>query len=311
MKSNRRHELQTNELANWIGRQYARHQGNLPTILWGVLAVVALIVLLGVWTSRNSRSVAGAWEDYYEIGTADPKVRQKRLRELAEKYEGNEIALWARLDLADQLCYDGRAKMDFERDIGKANLREAQQNYALVLKNPKALSEMKRRAAIAEGKCWEILGEREKAIETYRSVAKQFATTYADVAAEAASRASELEQPEAADFYKWLADYTPPTGRLPELPGMNSLFPPGFDMKPESNGSDDATAPSKDEAKTEGTDAADTKSSEEKPKSQTDPTASDSKSEEKPASKDKSPDPDTPTPKSDDEKKSPEPSDGK
>jgi hypothetical protein len=313
MKSDRRHELQTNELANWLGRQYERHQGNLPTILWGVLAVVALVVLFGVWTSRSTRSAAGAWEEFYEIGNADAKVRSKRLRELADKYPNTEIALWARLDLADQLCYDGHSKLDIDREIAKMNLREAQQNYTLVLENGKALPEMKRRAAMAEAKCWELLGEREKAIESYRSVAKQFSNTYPDLAADAASRASELEQPEAADFYKWLAEYTPPTGKLPELPGMNSLFPPGIDMKPDRNGDDDSATPSKGAAKPEGADTEAKKSLDERPKSESDPAASesDSKSDDKPAAKEKSPDPDAATTKPVDEKKSPEPSDGK
>jgi len=313
MKSDRRHELQTNELANWIGRQYERHQGHLPTVLWGALAIVAVIVLIGVWGSRSSNSVAGAWEEFYQVGNADPKVRSKRLEALVEKYHDTEIALWARLDLADQLCYDGHAKLDFEREAAKTYLSKAQKNYALVLQDPKALPEMIRRAALAEARCWELMGDRENAIETYKAVAKRFANIQPELSADAASRASELEQPEAADFYKWLADYTPPVSRLPNLPGMGSLFPPIDDAKRMSNGTDDSTAPGKEEASPEAADSVEKKSSEDKPKTESESAApaSDSKSDEKPASKEKTPDPDTATPKPDDEKKSPEPSDPK
>lgn len=313
MKSDRRHELQTNELANWIGRQYERHQGHLPTFLWGVLAVVAIIVLIGVWRSRSSYSVAGAWEDFYQIGNADPKVRPKRLKELAEKYPNTQIALWARLDLADQLCYDGHAKLDIDRTIATTHLREAQQTYALVLQNPKAVPEMIRRAALAEAKCWELMGDREKAIETYQSVAKRFANSHPELSADAASRASELEQPEAADFYKWLAEYTPPASKPLNIPGLGSMFPPIDDGKPKSNGSDDSATPSKDEPKPDAADAEEKKAADETPKSESEsaPPAADKKSDEKPAPKEQTPEPHTATPKPDAEKKSPDSADPK
>jgi hypothetical protein len=309
MKSDRRHELQTNELANWIGRQYERHQGQLPTILWGALAVVAVIVVIGVWGSRSSTSVASAWEEFYQIGNLDQKVRPKRLKELAEKFPNTEIALWARLDLADQLCYDGHAKLDIDRAIAATQLNEAQQLYALILKSPKAIPEMKRRAALAEAKCWELLGDREQAIESYRAVAKQFATSYPELSQDAASRASELEQPEAADFYKWLAEYEPPASRPLNLPGLGSLFPPAGDTLEKGRGSDDSV-PGKEPAKPDAADSEEKESSEEKPKTELESpvSPSDSKSDDKPATGEKAPDGDPATPKPDAEKKPPEPS---
>jgi hypothetical protein len=238
MKSDRRHELQTNELANWLGRQYERHQGHLPAILWGVLAVVAVVVLVGLWGSRGSTSVSDAWEEY-QIGNIDPKGTPKRLKDLAEKYPNMDIALWARLDYADQLCYDGHAKLDIDRTIATTYLRDAQKNYELILQSPKALPEMIRRAALAEAKCWELLGKRDKAIESYKSAAKRFATSYPELSQDAASRASDLEQPEAADFYQWLASYEPPASKPLNLPGLGPLFPPVND----DNKSDDKPAP--------------------------------------------------------------------
>lgn len=305
MKSDRRHELQTNELANWLGRQYERHQGNLSTILWGVLALVAIGVLVGVWGSRSSNSTASAWEEYYKIVNLDQKARPKRLKELAEKFPNEQIALWARLDLADQLCYDGHTKLDIDRGIATTHLREAQQTYALILQSPKALPEMMRRAALAEAKCWELLGDREKAIETYHTAAKRFASTYPELSQDAASRASDLEQPEAADFYKWLAEYKPPVGRPLNLPGLGPLFPPsneGIEM------GDDSTAPGKEPAKPKPGDSDEKKFSETKPKSESEAPSSpsDTKPDEAPAPKEKTSDSETTTPNPDAEKKLPE-----
>jgi len=233
MKSERRHELQTNELANWLARQYERHRGQMPTIAWGVLAVVAVGLAISLWTSKEQNSSVGAWEEFNSIGAVDPKARPKRLKELAERFPDSDVALWAKLDLADQLCFDGRTKLDVDREIATTYFREAQQTYAAVLQHPKAKPEMLRRAALAEGKCFEVIGEREKAIESYKSVAKKFSGTMPELAKDAAGRASDLEQSDAADFYKWLAKYQPPAAKPFSPPGFVPNFPP-LDMGNES-----------------------------------------------------------------------------
>jgi hypothetical protein len=269
------------------------------------LAVVAVVVLIGLWGSRDSSSGGSAWNEFYEIGNADAKSRPKRLKELAEKYPDTQIALWARLDYADQLCYDGHAKLAIDRTIATTYLRDAQQNYQLILKNPKALPEMKRRAALAEAKCWELLGDRDKAIDSYRAAAKQFATDYPELAKDAASRASELEQPEAADFYKWLASYEPPAISPPKLPSMAPLFPPDNDDARKSRGTDESAMDGKEPAKPDAGNAEDKKSSEDKPKAESESAApaTDKEAETKPAAKEKTTDPNAesapPTPDAD------------
>jgi hypothetical protein len=135
------------------------------------------------------------------------------------------------LDLADQLCFDGREKMPLDREIAVTYLKEAQQTYAEVLHDPKARPEMIRRAALAEPKCWELMGDRERAIASYKEVADRYRTILPEVCADAAKRAEELEQPEAADFYKWLAEYKPSPAPPYNIPGLSPTFPPLNDEK--------------------------------------------------------------------------------
>ena len=265
MKADRRHELQTNELASWIANQYQKHRGHLPAVLWGAVAVCAAVVLVGVWSSRQGGSAAVAWEEFYQIGNLDAKVRPKRLKELAERFPNTEIALWAQLDRADQLCFDGHAKLEMDRGIAVDYLREAQQTYAAILLDQKALPEMIHRAAMAEAKCWELLGDRAKAIDTYRSAAKRFGGKYSELTKDANSRASELEQPEAAEFYKWLAEYKPPVSRPLNIPGLGSGFPPLFDGKEKGDGSDSPPDSGKVDSKPESKEPDEKKSDAEKP----------------------------------------------
>jgi tetratricopeptide (TPR) repeat protein len=174
-----------------------------------------------------------------------------RLKRVAEEFPNTAVALWARLDLADHLVFDGRDKLTKDREIGIAQFKEAQQAYAAVLASPHVLPDMVRRAAIAEAKCFELMGDREKAIEAYRAAAKKYAATLPGVAKDAERLAAELARPEAADFYKWLAEYEPPTS-----PGAASdlAFPPtmpGGSSEPSSEKPTLGDSPDSSESKSE------------------------------------------------------------
>ena len=137
---------------------------------------------------------------------------------------------------------------------------------------------------MAEAKCLELLGNREKAIETYKKVARDHAATHPDMAKEAASRASDLEQPEAADFYKWLSEFKAPASKATIPSPGESMFPPPEDTGEKPAGSDDSAAATKDEKGPEGK-APESKASEGEPeaKKSDDPKpAADTAKEEKP-----------------------------
>ena len=191
--------------------------------------------------------MANAWEEYYSLPNtaADPNQLANKLKQLAEKYPNTDIALWTRLDLADHLCAEGKTKLETDREIGMTRLLEAEKTYVLVLENPRVLPEMIRRGAVAHAKCWELMGDRVKAIEAYQLVSKKYAKSHPETAKEAASLASELEQPAAADFYRWLAEYKP-TSSTPLSPFMPDLsFPPLRTDKEKSDGTDDGVDSSK------------------------------------------------------------------
>src|SRR5262245_24210486 len=100
MKAERRHELQTNELADFLSHGIERYRDHLPNLLWGAVALVAVLVAVSLWSSRRGSTQAQAWEELDQIRYMDSKIRPKRLKELAERYPNSDIALWARLDLA-------------------------------------------------------------------------------------------------------------------------------------------------------------------------------------------------------------------
>ena len=247
MKADRRHELQTNELASLLTQGLERYRSYLPTAGAAAIAVLIAVVAVGFWRSSRSSSVANAWQEYYmAANAADMNQVTDRLRELTAKYPDTEVYLWARLDLADAYCFEGKRKLDIDRENGAARLREAAAIYGEVAHSPRARPEMIRRSALAEAKCLELIGEREKAIETYKKVARDHAAAHPEMANEAASRASDLEQSEAADFYKWLSEYKPASKAADASTG-ESLLPPAEGSEAKPTGSEDPAGAAKGE----------------------------------------------------------------
>ncbi len=103
MKSQRRHELQTNELADALGRLVERARPHGRTIALGagvvILAVVVLIAV-PVMRSRSAEAVAAAFNLAVRAGEAEA------VRTFLERYPEAEQAGAARLLLADRLLAD-------------------------------------------------------------------------------------------------------------------------------------------------------------------------------------------------------------
>lgn len=219
MKAKRRHELQTNYLADLMGRGIERlkqYQHYWPVVVIGAAVVLAPPVW-SMWNVLTKPSPATAWlelaraTDAENFGLEDDywEAVKSKLRIVVDKYQGTDAALWAQLDLADVYCL---------RESGTFDLDKAQELYNEVMNVPEASPLMIRRAALAEAKCWELKGDLAKAIERYREIAET--NPGKDFAEEAAKRAEELEQPGAAKFYEWLAQYKPPVSS-PAQPGTS------------------------------------------------------------------------------------------
>src|SRR5688572_8769214 len=98
MKTERRHELQTNQLADWIGHQVDHVKPHGKTVLaagiLGAAVIVAAIVLL---KDRESAHTT-AWTDFQVAAvTRDPA----HLGDVAKQNSGSEVALWAKQAQAD------------------------------------------------------------------------------------------------------------------------------------------------------------------------------------------------------------------
>ncbi|MEX0819853.1 MAG: tetratricopeptide repeat protein [Pirellulaceae bacterium] len=210
MKTDRRHELQTNVLADWIGKHIEQSQGYAKTVL-AVILLVAAAAIAGVFLTKDQAARSQAsWSQFFQaFGERDPEA----LEVVASAHQGTTAGLWARLAQADLKLSEGIGDLYTNRDNAKKNLAEAERNYLTVAQAAKEKL-LRERAWFGLGQVYESLAEVEKAKEFYGKLVSSSPTSA--LAKEAQQRTDALSDPSIAKWYNWFANQTP---RPPAIPG--------------------------------------------------------------------------------------------
>lgn len=219
MKSERRHELQHNVLADAVGDWATRLQpyGRMIT---GFVVLLVVLVLVITWVSGNSaRRVADGWDEYFD---AVNNLDRPRLTEIAETYAGTSVAPWARIVAADIALNEGISQLFSNKTQGRELLRQAVDNYQTVLKTGDDAT-IKQRALYGLGRAHESLAgveDLEKARSEYEQLIQGWPAGVFTTAAK--DRLADLEQKSTKKFYDWFAKYEPPkaaspSGKRPEF----------------------------------------------------------------------------------------------
>lgn len=221
MKTERRHELETNVLASSLahGAERVKPYGR------GVLAAIiaAIFILLAWWyiSVQNASQSAVAWDEYIRAISAGTRDEQL-LEDIAQQHAGSTVANLARLTLGDWKLDTGTQRLMADRAAATEQLREASETFrALQSVNNPAIRE---RASYGLARSFEAMGELEKARTAYIELAEKFPE--GPFAAVAKSRAAKLEEHGTKAFYDWLAKYTPPAplSGEPGTPGARPDF---------------------------------------------------------------------------------------
>ncbi len=243
MKAERRHELQTNELAQWLNNFIDQVKPHVNMILIGAIALVAIIFAVVYMSNRSGNRGGPAWDDYYRAEAIDePEQRIIQLEHVDEDYPGTPAGLWAKLTAADARLLRGSTASFKDHLAGEEDLEKAKNEFLAVISGserlPKKEGEMlNRRGTWCLARTYEALAEREKSIEEY----EKLATTSPDSALgkAAAQRVKYLSG--MGDWFKWYAGVDPtqvtPTPRQlpPGHPGVSpdgQRPPPGTGLPP-------------------------------------------------------------------------------
>ena len=215
MKTERRHELQNNELAAWLTVRIEKIQPYLKTVL-GVL-ILGLVIILGIFIvqNREQQATAQAWSAYFNAygnGNDTRSRNPEEFKDVSETYPQTPPGMWAMQSAGDLDLTSGAIQLFRDRDAGRDELQNAVESYekiATTTNDPM----LKPRAIFGWGQALEALGKIEAAREKYDQVvtgAKEGGEFEGSVVAELASqRVSVLDQPATQAWYGWFAEQKP------------------------------------------------------------------------------------------------------
>jgi tetratricopeptide (TPR) repeat protein len=255
MKSERRHELQTNELADWLAKKIEVIKPYQNLILGAVLLVVVAIVVFVWWTGKSAEATAEGWDGFYatlaRLRTNSPDFEGviSDLNEIIKQYPDASLGRWAALIAGDLRLASGSSQLfvdTFElarehpdpddqlarwaaiRAGANEELREAV-DYYLAVQKDSSEPMFRERATFGLARAREAQGELDKAIQTYQELIDKWPEgTYAE---EGRHRLEDLKRPSTRQLYDRLAKFEPRKSTSgfsdePGTPGKRLEFDP-------------------------------------------------------------------------------------
>ncbi|MGO9111107.1 MAG: hypothetical protein ACLP9L_17935 [Thermoguttaceae bacterium] len=213
MKSERRHELQHNDLAEWILKTYGQIVPYKNTILGVGLLLIVVLIGMSLW---HSHSVAEAGEAWSSLGIPvfQPVFADERtinfLQHSTQTYPGTSAAQWAQVFTGDTFLMVGTNKILTEKKVGIDYLTQARDFYAEALKTL-TIPGAQEQAMFGKARAIESLSQRkaqiDEAITAYKELNERF--PHGMFKAIADQRMEQLQKKETLRFYEALAQYTP------------------------------------------------------------------------------------------------------
>lgn len=219
MKSERRHELQKNELADRLASGIESTRSLLPVI--GIVLAVMLVGAIGwgVYNRYSRGQASAAWTDFYfnlTSGDADS------FNDLAADYPRSPAAGWAQQVAGDAFLQRGIASMYRNRTEAKELIGKAIAAFESVdqaASNP----ELRAKALLGLAQAHETLGDVDQAASFYQQLSK--VATQPGLVNEANQRLAFVTSDTGKSFYTWFSQLDPKPDAPITLPSDLSLPP--------------------------------------------------------------------------------------
>ncbi|NDH93549.1 MAG: hypothetical protein EBZ13_03235 [Planctomycetia bacterium] len=204
MKSEQRHELAENDLAESVEHLAERMRPYLPTILIAAIGSL-LAVFLSLFISAGwEASRAESWDACLgALASGD----ENAFREVILRYPDSPAAQWAELVLADRNLSEATdllfAPLDPANDVARQRLEDAAASYAGIL-SQRPTGMVAERATLGLAKARESLGELDEARRGYEALAQEYGES--PMAKLAVAHAADLARGDTKAFYNWFAE---------------------------------------------------------------------------------------------------------
>jgi hypothetical protein len=203
MKTERRHELQTNELADWIGVHTEKVKPYMKTIIGVTVLVIAGLFAIAMMRGQRQGRSQAAWTEYFaaaEMGDLEG------LREIASRYQGTEGAAWAMQTVGDIEAASAARDLYVNKNDGREGLLLAKEAYTEAISASQE-SMLLQRAHMGLAQVYESMGEFDQADTEYQLVADTWPDSA--IAKEALDRMRFLTDPSTVEFSQWFANQEP------------------------------------------------------------------------------------------------------
>jgi predicted negative regulator of RcsB-dependent stress response len=229
MKSERRHELQHNELADWLfktGEQIKPHQN----LIFALVALVAVAVIGYTWWVRHTAArTSKAWT---ELSTAMYAGSPDLYANVADEYPNTVVGQTAAALLGDFRLALACNQRFSSATIAQRELKAAQESYAKILADSQS-DALRERATYGMARVREIDGKLDAAKQLYSEVVSNWPD--GAFAAAAKRRLADFKDPETKLMFASLQKFEP-KGEFSDEPGAfgrpPANSPPNFDNIP-------------------------------------------------------------------------------
>jgi tetratricopeptide (TPR) repeat protein len=260
MKTERRHELQTNVLADWLGHQIEAVRPYTNALLATVLVLVAASLAIAYFVNDRSARNSEGWADYFAAMSERDATRLRTVAALDDDAAWAKKrpvwALWAAQSAGDLELGRGLASLFTSAEEANSALRKAKECFERVAAADYADPDLRQRAVFGLGTYFESIGSLREAAERYDEAIRIKSTSV--LAEQARQRKEAVEDTTVVSWYREFdpreaaAKRSPGPGlpadlsNLPELPDLPLGTDSGGAATGETSSSgpaDDTTAP--------------------------------------------------------------------
>jgi PAS domain-containing protein len=242
-RSTNRADIQSNLLADRIERWFIQIKPMLPWILAGIVAVVAIAIIVSLISGQAAQREATGWSDIY---FAESSIAQ--LETVSEDFEGTTAAEWARQWAADAKLNEALQQIYTDRTIAIQKLAEAREEYQAIAGSSRDPI-LTIRSNLGIAKTYDAEGDGENAAKAYQEVLGLPDVTE-QLQKSVTERLAFIQSERGKEFFAWFKENKPaaprPTGaaedlnKLPDTPDIKFSTEPGSPLG--SAGSSEAPA---------------------------------------------------------------------
>ncbi|MCH9655372.1 MAG: tetratricopeptide repeat protein [Planctomycetes bacterium] len=228
MKSEHRHELQTNDLSKLLvhAEPFLEKYGIKTLVAAGILFVVVIGYL--TWSSNQEKRDAEGWTRLAASNSTED------FENVVDEFPGTQVADWALIHAAESQLQSGIRNSFSDRSAGDRDLKDAKENFQKLLESSTTLPEIRERALFGMARTEESTsdGDLKNSIDLYKKLIQEYPTSIFRKLAEQRVKPVEgekvavLDQEGTKNFYKWFHAQTPKPGDR-QRPGFNLPMPGG------------------------------------------------------------------------------------